>query len=290
MTPATLDTLNLSFPPLPQTLLRALELTHEAEGPALEDVAEMVEHDPAAAARLLRVANSAYYGQNGRIHDVERAVTVLGAAPVVGLIMSMGVAELRDAIDERMACPFLNLIRHSIATGFLARHLIQRAPDAAATAGKGGEAFAAGLLHDIGKLALLYNFPDEMVVLYEEEAASEEALCSAEKQRVGCDHWEAGLHFARRFRLPASLRQVLSANVDTEDDLLPDVPLLAAITAADAAANVLDHAFNPVHGQAEALSACSTEAAALGFGSTDEMAAVLQEAEDDMAGYVGAVL
>lgn len=290
--PTPVETLNLSFPPLPQTLLKAIELTHEPDGPAPEDVSLMVERDPAAAARLLRVANSAYYGQDGRIQDVQRAVTVLGAAPVVGLVMSMGIAELRDALDAQTAGPFLNLIRHSIATGYLARHLVQRAP-AGLSAGTGGEAFAAGLLHDIGKLALLYNFPQKATALYTHESESAEALRREEAALFGSDHLQTGLHFANRFRLPASLRQVMAGHQGAEGDTDATV-LLYAVTAANKAANAMDYAFNQFSARidlgTDPIWERMMEAQHLGYTSIDEMLSTLSEAEEGLASYVGAVL
>lgn len=124
----TLTDLDLECPPLPQTLLEAIQLMERPEPPEPEEVEALLQHDPAAVARLLRVANSAYYGLRGRIGDVRHAIVVLGPPAVVGMVMSMGMLSMKSAFDARTAAPFLNLVRHCAATAYLARLLIQRAP------------------------------------------------------------------------------------------------------------------------------------------------------------------
>src|SRR5690554_2241992 len=106
-------------PPMPETLLRAIELMIGADVPEVEDVVAMLEHDPAVVARVLKIANSAYYAQRAEISSVRRAVVVLGPGAVVGLAMSMGMAEMKDAFDQGIMAPFMDIVRHSVATGYI---------------------------------------------------------------------------------------------------------------------------------------------------------------------------
>lgn len=161
----TLTDLELECPPLPQTLLEAILLMERPEPPEPEEVEAMLQHDPAAVARLLRVANSAYYGLRGRIGDVRHAIVVLGPPAVVGMVMSMGMLSMKSAFDARTAAPFLNLVRHCAATAYLARLLIQRAPRPGDW--RPESAYTAGLLHDFAKLLLLYNKPDAALAAFQ---------------------------------------------------------------------------------------------------------------------------
>jgi len=119
--PPKLSDLELECPPLPQTLLAAIQLMEQPEPPEPEAVEAMLHVDPAAVARVLRVVNSAYYGVRGQIGDVHHAIVILGPANVLGLIMGMGMLSLKRAFDARTAFPFLTLVRHSVATAYLAR-------------------------------------------------------------------------------------------------------------------------------------------------------------------------
>ncbi len=161
----TLTNLELECPPLPQTLLEAIQLMERPEPPDPEEVESMLQHDPAAVARLLRVANSAYYGLRGRIGEVHHAIIVLGPTAAVGMVMSMGMLSMKSAFDARTAVLFLNLVRHCAATAYLARLLIQKAPRSGDW--RPASAYTAGLLHDFAKLLLLYNKPDAALAAFQ---------------------------------------------------------------------------------------------------------------------------
>ncbi len=118
--------LAIQLPPLPKTLLEAVELMNQPQGPEFEQVIDLVEHDPAVAARLLRMVNSAYYGQRRPITSPHRAVMIMGTVPVIGVVMGMSLQQAEVARPARG--PSVQLIRHSVATAFLARHLLARDP------------------------------------------------------------------------------------------------------------------------------------------------------------------
>jgi len=162
--PPKLSDLELECPPLPQTLLAAIQLMEQPEPPEPEAVEAMLHVDPAAVARVLRVVNSAYYGVRGQIGDVHHAIVILGPANVLGLIMGMGMLSLKSAFDARTAFPFLTLVRHSVATAYLARWIIQQAPKPGEW--RAASAYTAGLLHDFAKLLLLYNKPEQVLAVF----------------------------------------------------------------------------------------------------------------------------
>lgn len=243
--------LDLRCPPLPQTLLEAMELTQSPEGPELEEVVEVVQHDPAVVARVLRIVNSAYHGQRGQVNNVHRAVVVLGPVSVIGIIMSMGLVEVRAALDEKTTLPFIELVRHSIATGFLTQRLLLQA-----TSGEDGsgahehihEAFTAGILHDFGKLILLYNFPEQAASFYRAPPQSSAALLLEEEKKLfGFDHVETGTYLARRLNFPPSLTTALTLHhSDTELQRCdqPTREIACMVAAANKVAQALGYALN----------------------------------------------
>ncbi len=195
------------LPPMPQTLLRATEVMQAADVPEVDEVVRLVEHDPGVVARVLRIANSAYYGQRSEISSVRRAIVVLGPTTVVGLVMSMGMAEMKEAFDDRTMAPFLDIVQHSVATAFIAQEMTKEAStdqdDSPA------EAFTGGLLHDIGKLVLLYNHPEAGNEIY--RATMPHDLLLEEEERIfGTNHVRVGAAVSEKLRLPEVLKAVIS--------------------------------------------------------------------------------
>jgi len=175
---AALRDLDLRVPPFPRTLPSVLELLHEPGFTDPEDLTEIVQHDPAATARLLKQINSAYYGLRRSISDVGRAIRMMGTTTAAGSVVSLGMLRMDELADGPVEACFHRFIRHSEATGFLASSLLGPlspaddgpAPESDVTQGEG---FAEGLLHDFGKLVLFYNYPEKAAALYEEKRFAE---------------------------------------------------------------------------------------------------------------------
>ena len=189
--------LAIQFPPLQTTLLEAVELMIQPQGPEFEQVLDLVERDPGVATRLLHMANAAYYGQRRPVSNIHRAVMIMGAVPVTEMVLALSLQQV--PLDRPARLASAHLMRHSMATAFLARHLLARDP--APPRGQPGrkkrqrEVFTAALLHDIGKLVLLYNYPGAASAFY--RAASDSSkpdaeVLAQERALFGHDHGAAG--------------------------------------------------------------------------------------------------
>ncbi len=211
-----LGSLELRCPPLPHTIIEAFDLIDHPERLDVMSVTRMVERDPVVAARLLQNVNSAYYGLKRTITSVERAVVMIGPVAVTGIVVGMNMLRLKSVVKMPAAGTYARLMRHSLATAFVARHLDEGAPGQP----RGGEvqqhfgiSFTAGLLHDFGKIILVYNYPEQAVSLYEEDAlrqhVDEPDLCRLEALLFGCDHTEAGEYAARKLNFPELLVSVM---------------------------------------------------------------------------------
>ena len=174
----SLRSLDLRLPPLPQTLPQVLELLHRPGFVPAEELAEVVQGDPAAVARLLKHINSAYYGLRRSITSVERAIRMMGPTTAAGTVIGLRMLEMEDLLHGPAGPCLARLLRHSESTAFLTQYLLGRAapeanaPDPTANA-PGGKGFAEGLLHDFGKLVLLYNYPEKAAALYDEQVLDE---------------------------------------------------------------------------------------------------------------------
>ncbi len=252
----TLQRLELRCPPLPQTLLEAMQLIERPEKLEVGPVTEMVERDPIVIARLLHIVNSAYYGLRHSVSSAERAVVMLGPVAVAGIVVGMNMLKLRTTLQGPAAETFRRLTRHSVATAFLTRHLLEGAPRersmaAHRAAARMGVSFTAGMLHDFGKIILVYNFPDEAVGFYDPrglgDSVRDEDPRHLEQLLFGCDHCEAGEYVARKLNFPEVLTKIIALHHSTEEATGdPESERLRRIVViANAAAKAMGHAFGP---------------------------------------------
>lgn len=257
---ATLSNLELRCPPLPQTLTEALDIMHTPERMEVQPVTEMVERDPAVVARLLQTVNSAYYGLQRSISSTGRAVVMLGPVAVTGLVVGMNMLKLRSIVEGPARDCFLGLIRHNIAVSYLTRHLYTTLPSPSPVAKEEtSDPLTAGLLHDFGKIILVYNFPDEAVALYEngqlERQVHDPNQRTMEQLLFGYDHTEAGEFAARKLNFPEPITDVIRFHHDVEALEQPGDPgrLLRAVTAANRAAKAMSYDFSESLSWPEAL-------------------------------------
>ncbi len=249
----SLGTLELRCPPLPQTLFDALHLIERPERMEIGPVTEMVQRDPIVVARLLHTVNSAYYGLRHTIGSADRAVVMLGPVAVAGIVLGMHMLKLQSIVESPAGACFQRLIRHSIATAFLARHILEGTPrdtDRRANASKIGLGFTAGLLHDFGKIILVYNFQKESVDLYDRQVFDEQITAEDDREFeqlfLGCDHTEAGEVAARKLNFPDVLVNVIRHHhepLEPTGDADAD-RLIRATAAADRTAKAMGYAFS----------------------------------------------
>jgi serine/threonine protein kinase len=137
---------NLPIPPLPPRILRALDLSVEAEF-SFGGMAALLGEETRLAARVIQVANSSGPARL-HAHNVEQAIRRLGAAGVRTTLLEVSVRPLLDSREPRLADLFKQPYLHAVAVGLLAQRLMQAHGCGEAEA---AEAFHAGLLHDSGK-------------------------------------------------------------------------------------------------------------------------------------------
>lgn len=176
----------------------------------LTDLAKVINHSPELTLRILRCANSAYFGQRRQIAHVEEAIIrVLGLALTRSLVLTLAVAQPFNLA----ACPRFDTDRHwfvACATATLAERLIghlhidRHIPP--------GTAYTAGLLHNLGLLALVHVFPQETDVVLR---ASGEGRPGPElRAALGIGPREAGAWLARHWGLPEVLARVMANHED----------------------------------------------------------------------------
>ncbi|HUG90947.1 MAG TPA: diguanylate cyclase [Planctomycetaceae bacterium] len=185
------------LPSLPHVVARLLRRGYDAESPprALE---LMVRADPAAAARVLKFANSTYFGRKWPVVSVEQAAPLLGTTVVRSLTLMLSLRA--EALPRGAACDaYCEYWRDAIAHAAAAAHV-----GAARTGATEADLYFAGLLLDIGRLALLNTCPDDYVAAAAAARETGTPLVVVERERFGIDHAEVSARLMQRWNFPAA--------------------------------------------------------------------------------------
>jgi signal transduction histidine kinase/HD-like signal output (HDOD) protein/CheY-like chemotaxis protein len=202
------------LPAPPAVAARVLSLALE-DGADFADLARLIESDQSLALKVLRQANSLAYGLRGKVATLEQSLTVLGLATLRQVVLGIVIRE-HLLQDPKSGDPLLkDLWRHALTAAVAGRLLAEAARPALA-----GEAFAAGMVHDCGQLALLAALGPEYEDLLLRRSAGEGALLDLEIARLGLDHVLAGKRLAARFGLPQALADAAWLHHQPADVLL----------------------------------------------------------------------
>lgn len=189
----------------PAVALRILEITRDASFD-IRQAEECLASDPALAAKVLRVVNSARYGLARNVANVRQAVLYLGQRSLRILVMSFGLADhlTRGAPAEL----FEEYWRSSLTLASLASRLAERSKNIST-----GDAYAAGLLADLGILAAAQVRPGEYLPLFAEHAHSGD-LVEAERQAFGFGHPTLGAELLVRWNASEDLTSAIRSHHD----------------------------------------------------------------------------
>lgn len=192
---------------LPRAYHRIDEMLGDSRyGPA--DIGKVIRHEPALTARLLRMVNSAYFSLATRIDSVPLAISVLGTRALHELVLATSVASAFARIDTRLV-DVADFWHHSVYCGIMARLLSKRLRIA-----ESEQIFVAGLLHDIGKLAIYHQLPEQAEKILAQVVESSEPVYQVERDVLGFSHAAVGEALLQRWGLPAVFCEVAAHHHD----------------------------------------------------------------------------
>ena len=181
-----------NLPTLPRLLQRFSEMIKNP-GISMEVLGKELSKDQVLTSKLLKMVNSSFYGFPGRIGTITHAIVLLGYDALKGLIVT-------SSIFENLPEEAFPLWRHSIAVSQASRAIAKR------LFSQEREEFAvAGLLHDIGKVILHLETPEEYRAVLQHASSSGKAIWLAESELLGFDHATIGLWICEQWTLPAKL-------------------------------------------------------------------------------------
>lgn len=214
------------LPTLPSSVLEVMRIVDDPRC-STSRLGNLVLSDPPLAARVLRLANSAYYGFPRAVAAVPQAITLLGFATLRNVALSTAVFDLfRTKKEPSLDLPAL--WRHSVATATAARLIARRVRYTPLE-----KAFTAGLLHDIGKVLIARYLPGSMGRVVETVAAENIMITDAEQRVLGVSHAAFGAWLAARWAFPTSLVDAIAFH-HQPPQALDNRSLAAIVCVADA--------------------------------------------------------
>jgi len=217
------------LPPMPDVAQRAMTLIQDPDS-NISEVADILSLDEALTSLILRWANSAYYGLARPVSTVKQSMVYLGYRTVENLILAASMVNLMDQPLRGYHMERGELWKHAIGVAAGARSITKifgrrRAEDA----------YYAGLLCDIGKLALDVYLRDRTV---RTAAVQDRTYILIEEELVGVNHAELGAAIAQKWNLPLELQDAIAYHHDPENATEGEI-LAAAVHVADCAMNQL---------------------------------------------------
>lgn len=202
-----------TLPPLPTAVTRLLHLINQPET-NMQEVARTILLDQALTARVLRIANSPFYGFSQKIRTVQQATVVLGRYALRNIALGMAVSDLHRSLRHDDVLDHIDFWRHSVGVACGALSLARTLKIA-----QQDDAFVAGLLHDVGKMILVAHMGPEYATILKQAEATATPLHLYEQERLHTDHAAIGALLCQYWGLPDMLTHAIGHHhrADTSD-------------------------------------------------------------------------
>jgi HD-like signal output (HDOD) protein/two-component sensor histidine kinase len=238
------------LPAMPQMLIRLIAHL-QADDLGMQQLATLVATDPGMAAKILSVANSSAYHRSARSVGLEQSMTTLGTDMIKLLVIGESVFQTFNNFPHSASTDLRSFWKHSLSAACIARQLAARMQYA-----QPEEAYLAGLLHNVGRLALLSTAPQEYA--YNFTARDDEDLCAVEQRTLQITHAEAGAWLVERWHLDSFLADAVLYHHEPSSKLAASHPLIRIVRVAHLLAS---HAIDGAD-VADALALCALDRAA----------------------------
>jgi putative nucleotidyltransferase with HDIG domain len=212
-------------PTLPTILFEVDRLMQDPDV-TTRQIARLIEKDQAMTAKLLRLANSAFYSFSTPMSDIYSAMVLMGINTVRSAVMSISVVRAFKGMAEMEGLRIVDFWHHAAAVAITSRFLAAQSRGA-----NPDEAFVGGLLHDVGKILLAQLFPEQFAAVWAFIRENGVTFVEAEHRTLPVDHCFIGARLAKRWKLPEDLSESIRLHhgklEDTGPALLPAVVALA---------------------------------------------------------------
>jgi len=194
------------IPPLPQVVVKSVKLIND-EKSTVNSLADILKQDQGLTTKVLRLANSAFYGFPRKVNTVNEAIVLMGFNTIKGLVMAVGAFGHFNRKSDGYKMEKGELWKHAISTAIAARHIAAkvRYPDIE-------QAFVGGLLCDIGKVIIDRYLKAEFERVLVLAETQERSFVDAEQELLGFDHTSVGEKILEKWKLPEDLREAVACH------------------------------------------------------------------------------
>lgn len=221
-----------------------------SDNPDIDTIATAVEQDPGLSAKVLQIVNSSFLGLRHHIASIKQACTLLGLGNIQNIVLLAGVLSVEKGKRLPRGAGLDTLWSHSLRVALygqaLARHEKQPKPVQ-------DDAYTAGLLHEVGKVLLALELPEELAQVLEHARKNNLPLLHAEREVLGATHAEISAYLLELWGIPSAVCRAIAFHdapsscpeevyaLDAEADFSP----LTALHVASVAASACDDADAP---------------------------------------------
>ncbi|MRR34951.1 HDOD domain-containing protein [bacterium] len=226
-----------NLPSLPQVLLKLIEACRNEEM-TIRDIAQIVSGDSALSARILGIVNAPFYRRAEKIVRMDDALFQLGRDAVRSVAISASIHQVFSRVNGQSLFNMKLYWRHALLCAVLARRLSEK------TAYKAPElSFLSGILHDVGRMVLWVNFPDEYGRVLQAARNQSETLLEGEL-KMGITHAEVGSWLLNRWGLDAFTADAARYHHEPLERIHNAFPLIKIIYAANILSDMPDSDFS----------------------------------------------
>ncbi len=194
----------LSTPP--NILIRILEVTSNLNSD-IDHIVDVMSTQPVLVAKILKAANSAFYGLFQTVSSVNQAVLFLGMQAIRNLVIATSIQNIYQKKGPHHQY-YNKLWKHSLATAIFSRMLAVQQPFTF----NPEDAYVTGLLHDLGKLALLEHYSDRYIKILEDSTCNGQDLLQREEQTFGFTHNLVGAAIADNWLFPEGIIETIASD------------------------------------------------------------------------------
>ncbi len=187
------------IPSVPHVALKVIKLI-ESPGTRLDEIQKAIMADQALTSRVLKIANSAFYGLRQNVDTVSEAISIMGFKTLRNLVLAVATRE----VYRRFGIVEQKLWEHSLGVSIASSLIAARTKKARVE-----EASVAGLLHDIGKVLMDNSQPERFSMLIEQVYHERVPFSNLEKEYFGFSHTDAGYILAEKWGFPLLLCDVI---------------------------------------------------------------------------------
>ena len=233
-----------SLPTLPHILLKLLEVCNK-KPVKIDEISQIINKDASLSARLMSMANPVCYGPPNRVKSIDQALLLLGPDTIKNIAISSIVQQSFNQIKNSYISSLKILWKHSLMSAVLAKMIAEKV-----SYPNHDEAYLAGLFHDIGKLVLWANFPEEYTEALQATRSNPALLLDSEK-RIGASHNETGAWLINSWALQSFIADAVLYHHEPKHRIVDALPLVKIVYVANILSSGIDRDRNDAFGIAK---------------------------------------